>query len=942
MRTLQHSYRLFCLTTIGRMLLLLIALSFPSSASWAQDWSKRFDKQHPLIIVGDWDKPPYEFLDENGTPTGSNIDIMREVFSDMGIEYRYVLKEWSTAIRTFERGQADLILSNFNRYRNKGYYCSENIINYNRLCAASIGDSAQILSHKLLKDSGVVLKTGDYTDTYFRDIDDSSLVDHQTPRVALIGVKNGDYKYFVWGEEPLKWKIREFNIEGLVLNDVELPVSEICIVGRDKALIDEIDDRYSRLKQRGDIQTIKDRWMHPERINDDSQSIGILIILGIVILVVIFILFNRLAKIHVKAVTRTSTELNKMMAKALHMGNFHIMEYDIRNDLMVNLSGNILPKRGITLEEFTSHIHPSQQAEFRQKAERLLNGREKKFELDKRWRTFGNQGEWLNLQGHAIVEMDEEGKPAYVINAVNDVTRDLAEDKAKREMDNMYNSLLNIPFMALSFYDKNGYLIGLNDAMRDLCGINRNDHETARFWETVSLFDIPLFRSCYSPEDRDPIFVCQHMQYADMGIDHYIKFFIRPLFNQKGELTNYIVAALDVTNEHDRDRANYIHTVRTRELLAQAELYKNRLKFMLEKDRNFLWSSDMDSGKWHFYRTLDEDVDVPLDIDTSLAYMSEDERAEVLSVLTNPLPNQKPFSQLFHYTHTVQSNAPACFIISGWPVFNEDGSVKGHKGLSREVTDVMLMRQQLEKETHLAQEIGRLKSVFMASMTHELRTPLNAIIGFTDVLKSMGQCEGSEEYIRIIRTNCDMLRHLINDILTDTSLSANTTIIKATDVDFSKSFDDICLILQQRMQSGVAFIKDNPYETFPTRIDMGRIDQVITNLVSNAIKFTKEGHIRVGYRYERQSLYIYCEDTGQGIPKNRQKVIFDRFVKLDEYSQGTGMGLAICKSIVERCGGQIGVVSQGIGTGSTFWFSIPCKPIAPLPNFHHPLPDTHG
>ena len=81
MRTLQHSYRLFCLTTIGRMLLLLIALSFPSSASWAQDWSKRFDKQHPLIIVGDWDKPPYEFLDENGTPTGSNIDIMREVFS---------------------------------------------------------------------------------------------------------------------------------------------------------------------------------------------------------------------------------------------------------------------------------------------------------------------------------------------------------------------------------------------------------------------------------------------------------------------------------------------------------------------------------------------------------------------------------------------------------------------------------------------------------------------------------------------------------------------------------------------------------------------------------------------------------------------------------------------------------------------------------------------
>ena len=160
------------------------------------------------------------------------------------------------------------------------------------------------------------------------------------------------------------------------------------------------------------------------------------------------------------------------------------------------------------------------------------------------------------------------------------------------------------------------------------------------------------------------------------------------------------------------------------------------------------------------------------------------------------------------------------------------------------------------------------------------------------------------------------------------------------DVDFSKSFDDICLILQQRMKNGVTFIKDNPYETFLTRIDMGRIDQVITNLVSNAIKFTKEGHIRVGYRYERQGLYIYCEDTGQGIPKNRQKVIFDRFVKLDEYSQGTGMGLAICKSIVERCGGQIGVVSQGKGTGCTFWFSIPCKPIASTPKPQPQSPNT--
>ena len=116
---------------------------------------------------------------------------------------------------------------------------------------------------------------------------------------------------------------------------------------------------------------------------------------------------------------------------------------------------------------------------------------------------------------------------------------------------------------------------------------------------------------------------------------------------------------------------------------------------------------------------------------------------------------------------------------------------------------------------------------------------------------------------------------------------------------------------------------------------MARIQQIITNFVTNAVKFTREGHIRVGYRLERPKhtaaspqegqLYIYCEDTGAGIPKDKQQEVFKRFVKLDEYVQGTGLGLNICKSIAERCGGTIGVESDGPATGSTFWVRIPCE-----------------
>lgn len=235
-------------------------------------------------------------------------------------------------------------------------------------------------------------------------------------------------------------------------------------------------------------------------------------------------------------------------------------------------------------------------------------------------------------------------------------------------------------------------------------------------------------------------------------------------------------------------------------------------------------------------------------------------------------------------------------------------------------------RKRLEEEARLAKDSVRLKSGFMASMTHELRTPLNAIVGFTGILESIDASEERTEFIRIIRNSSDMLQRLINDIIEASSITDGPTTIQPIDVNFASAFEDICLTLQQRVQeSGLTFIKENPYNTFHTTVDIGRIQQVLTNFVTNSVKFTKQGHIRLGYRYEQHGLYLYCEDTGIGIPKDKQEHIFDRFVKLDEFTQGTGMGLAICKSIAERCQGKIGMESEGDGKGCTFWVWIPCE-----------------
>ena len=241
----------------------------------------------------------------------------------------------------------------------------------------------------------------------------------------------------------------------------------------------------------------------------------------------------------------------------------------------------------------------------------------------------------------------------------------------------------------------------------------------------------------------------------------------------------------------------------------------------------------------------------------------------------------------------------------------------------------MQKQDQLKHETERANDSGRLKDVFLANMTHEIRTPLNAIVGFSDLLQAIESSEDKREMIRVIHNNCDMLLRLINDILVLSNVDANAMQIVPEDINMAHEFNEICASLAQRVQEpGVKFLFDNPYTTLQVRLDNGRIQQVITNFVTNAVKYTHQGHIRVGYqveeRHDRQGLYIYCEDTGDGIPKDQCARIFERFVKLNDYIQGTGLGLSICKAIIDKCEGEIGVESE-VGKGSTFWFWIPVE-----------------
>ena len=621
------------------------------------------------------------------------------------------------------------------------------------------------------------------------------------------------------------------------------------------------------------------------------------------------------------------------MTMALNISGNHVMCLDLKENRVYDLHGKAMFGNNVGIEVCYNYVHPDDCEKFRSFIRRLSDGTDMEAECHYRWNyNYTGQGEpdWHDFYLRAIAEY-EDGKPVNIIATINDETETKRKEREVEQVSERYRSIFENSIIGMSFYTPDGWLIDANRIMRKICNFDSDTGDA--FFSKVNLFDITPFNEVLDHVHPEDYWACSLSVIPERNMRVYLEISVHPIYDEHDKLMYISVTANDVTEERNLYLNVMENDARVKEMSQSIRNYEAELRYMLQASKMQTWRISLERNVLEFYTGLNT-VARSFSLEQMLKIFVDQEN-DFVKALKNPeeaLGKPLVYIGQMHPMVTQSSTENQWVQLNCIPEFDAHGKLLGAFGVWRNINDLMHKQDQLRKETKRARESGEMKTLFLANMTHEIRTPINAIVGFSEVLSSLTGAEEKKEVIQIIKNNCDMLLRLINDILTASSLESGHMDIRPVEVDFAKTFNELFKSLQPRVQElGVEFIKDNPYDTLTIKVDVERVSQVITNFLTNAVKYTHQGYIKLGYRMEtrtvegqqREGLYAYCEDTGAGILPESQTKIFDRFFKVDDFVQGTGLGLSICKAFTDACHGDIGVISEGKDKGSVFWMWIP-------------------
>ena len=490
-----------------------------------------------------------------------------------------------------------------------------------------------------------------------------------------------------------------------------------------------------------------------------------------------------------------------------------------------------------------------------------------------------------------------------------------ALDHSEKILRNIYK---NLP-VGIELYDKDGYLVDMNDKELEIFGLTDMKEALG-----VSLFENPNIPEDVKEKLRARENVDFSINYDFSKIDRYVTSRRKDIIN----LQTKVALLYDSQNQFSNYLFINIDTTETTSAYTKIQEFEHL--FLLIGDYakvgfahfNVMTRDGYAQDTW--YRNLGEKENTPMPQVIGVYSHVHPEDCAVLKQFVGQVKEGKATS-LSKEVRINRGNGKY-----SWTSINvmvrdyrpQDGVIE-MLCINYDITPLKETEQKLIIARDKAEELDRLKSAFLANMSHEIRTPLNSIVGFSSLLAETDDREERQEYIKIVETNNELLLQLVSDILDLSKIESGTFDFVRSDLDVNESCMKIIKSMEMKVPETVDLVFEKYMPDCHIYTDKNRFMQVITNFINNALKFTKQGTIALGYEQTApHEIKFYVRDTGFGIPKEKIDSIFERFVKLNTFVQGTGLGLSICKSLVSQMRGKIGVESTE-GEGSCFWFTHP-------------------
>ena len=519
-------------------------------------------------------------------------------------------------------------------------------------------------------------------------------------------------------------------------------------------------------------------------------------------------------------------------------------------------------------------------------------------------------------------ETDEDGNEIiYGISEVQDGPDMASAYQALQYSERLLSNIFKYLPIGIELYDMDGVLVDLNDKELEMFHIEKKEDVLG-----INIFENPIFpkemkERLKKNEDADFTF---RYDFSKVGsyyqntqkqgtIDLMTK--VTTLYNSEHQPINYLLINADKTET----------TVAYNKIQEFEEFFELVGDYAKVGYAHFNVLSGHGYAQKSWYRNVGEAYETPLsDIFGTYRHFHPDDRALLIRFLDdarNGLTTQlsKEMRVLredgtYTWTHVnllVKKYAPQDRIIE-------------IISINYDITELKRTEEMLVKARDKAEASDRLKSAFLANMSHEIRTPLNAIVGFSSLLTSTENAAEKELYNSLIGHNNKLLLNLINDVIDLSKIESGYLELRPDWVNLTELLDESVAEYAHQVPSGVELLTNYPAHDSLVELDKLRIKQILSNFLSNALKNTTTGHVEVFYEVDHQSVRIGVKDTGRGIPQNMLEKIFERFEKLDSFAQGAGLGLPICKLIVEKMNGRILVDSQ-LGIGTTFIIELPCR-----------------